>query len=169
MRVNFVKDGRGRDIVQFDNARLIWRNFSGRADKFNRDGERNFTLVIPDQEIADALMANTNEYGAGWNVKIKPPREEGEAPLIYLKVKVAFSDYGPKIRLRSGNNTVILDEETVGCLDHIDILNVDLDIRPYDGDGNYGPFRSAYLQGMHVTQEIDRFAARYADEECPEE
>ena len=62
-----------------------------------------------------------------------------------------------------------LTEETIGMLDDIDIKSVDMDIRPYDDEGRFGPFRSAYLQAIFVTQEIDRFAARFAEEESPEE
>ena len=154
-------------ILQIDDARLIFRNFSGRADKFNAAGDRNFAIVIPTQEHADALMENVNRFGVGWNVKIKAPREAGDEPFRYLKVKVKFNDRGPTVYLRSGNNRRQLDEETIGILDNIDIAHVDLDIRPYDDEGTYGPHRTAYLLSMEVTQNIDRFAARYAEEEYP--
>ena len=36
-------------------------------------------------------------------------------------------------------------------------------------DGEIKTGRTAYLQSMEVIQEIDRFAARYAEEESPEE
>ena len=147
-------------IVQIDDARIIYRNFAGIGSKFNRDGDRNFSIVIPDQEAADALMNDVNEYGVGWNVRIKPPREEGDVPFMHLPVKIKFNGRGPKIYLRSGDRTVELTEETVACLDDIDIASVDIDIRPYDDEFNGKGFRSAYLQALHVTQEIDRFAAR---------
>ena len=54
-------------------------------------------------------------------------------------------------------------------LDDIDILSVDMDIRPYDDEINGKPFRSAYLQSIFVTQEFDRLAARFAEEGYPEE
>ena len=55
---------------------------------------------------------------------------------------------------------VELDEESIDCLDDVDILSVDLDIRPYDWQVNGKQGRTAYLQSIHVVQEIDRFAAR---------
>lgn len=165
MKLTFAPKG----ILQIDDARMIWPNFSGRPDKYNREGERNFTLVIPDPEITEALQNDVNEYGASWNVKVRAPREEGEAPFTTMAVKVKFNARGPIVHLISGNKRVQLTEETIGCLDNMDIANIDLDIRPFDGEGNYGPFRAAYLHKMEVTQEIDRFAARYAEEECPEE
>ena len=158
-----------KGILQIDDARIIFRNFSGRPDKYNREGDRNFAMVIPDQEIAEALQNDTNEYGVGWNVKIKAPREEGETPLMYLPVKVKFNSRGPRVHLISGDRRIQLDDATISCLDNIDIAHVDLDIRPYDDEGNYGPFRAAYLYAMEVVQEVDRFTARYASEEFPEE
>lgn len=148
-----------RGILQIDNARIIYRNFSGAPSKFNREGDRNFAVVIPEKDIADALV---NE---GWNVKVKPPREEGDDPFMYLPVKVKFNDRGPVVYLKTGNNMNRLYEDVVGCLDDVDILNVDLDIRPYDWEVNGKAGRTAYLQSICVTQEIDRFAARYAEEE----
>ena len=158
-----------KNILQIDDARIVFRNFKGIASKFNNEGERNFAIVIPDLEIADSLINDKNQFGASWNVKIKAPKDDGDMPFIYLPVKVHFNERGPRIYLRTGNHRAELNPDTVGILDDIDIRSVDMDIRPYDGEGAMGPFRSAYLLSMEVTQEIDRFAARYAAEEHPEE
>lgn len=140
------------DILQIDDARIIFRNFAGAPSKFNREGDRNFALVIVKEDIANELIAK------GWNVKIKAPEEEGDAPFMYMTVKVRFSEYGPTVYLKSGDKMVKLDEETVACLDSIDILSVDLDIRPYDWEVNGKTGRAAYLKAIRVTQNIDRFA-----------
>lgn len=158
-----------RRVVEIDDARICFRNFRGLGDKFNKEGDRNFALIIPNEEIATALKEDTNQYGVGWNVKIRPPREEGDEPFVYLPIKVKFNDRGPKVFLESGRNRVRLYEETIGMLDEIDILSIDLDIRPYDDIINGKPFRAAYLQSMVVTQNLDRFEARFASEEHPEE
>lgn len=158
-----------RGVLQIDDARIIFRNFRGEGGKFNKEGDRNFALIIPNEEMAEALQNDVNKFGAGWNVKIKPPREEGDEPFIYLPVKVKFNDRGPIVYLQSSRNRVKLDEDSISMLDEIDILSVDLDIRPYDDEINGKPFRAAYLQSMCVTQEIDRFASRFAQEECTEE
>lgn len=157
-------------LLQIDNARIIFRNFRGEGSMYNDEGDRNFALVIPDEETAEVLVNDLNEYGVGWNVKIKAPREVGDEPFRYMSVKVKYSDRSaPKVYLISGKNRVELDQESIGVLDDIDIRSVDLDIRPYDGESKFGPFRSAYLQTIYVVQEIDRFAARFAEEEYPEE
>lgn len=152
-----------RGIIQIDDARIIFRNFSGRGDKYNREGDRNFAVVIPEEEMADMLEAE------GWNVTRKPPRDEDDSPFMYLKVKIKFNDRGPNCYLMSGKAKRRLDEDSVGILDNVDIAAVDLDIRPYDWDVNGKQGRTAYLQAIHVTQEVDRFAERFADDEYPEE
>lgn len=148
MRITYAP----RDILQIDDARIIYRNFAGRGDKYNREGDRNFAVVIPDEEMADEL---TN---LGWNVKIKPPREDGDTPFMFLPVKVKFNDRGPNVYLKTGNVQNKLDEESVGLLDNIDIISVDLDIRPFDWDVNGKQGRTAYLQSIRVIQDVDRFA-----------
>ena len=152
-----------RGILQINDARIVFRNFRGEGGPYNREGDRNFALVIPNNDIADELIKD------GWNVKIKEAREEGDQPFIFLTVKVKFNDIGPHIYLKTGEAVNKLDEETVSCIDDIDIRSVNLDIRPYDWDINGKTGRTAYLQSMEIIQEIDRFAARYAEEECPEE
>lgn len=150
-----------RGILQIDDARIIFRNFRGEGSKFNREGDRNFAVIISDRELADTL---TNE---GWNVKIKPPRDEDDQPFMYLPVKIKFNDRGPAVYLVTGTKMNRLEEDTIGILDDVDIRSVDLDLRPYDWEINGKTGRTAYLQSIHVTQEIDRFAARYAEEEFP--
>ena len=144
-----------RGILQIDDAKIIFKNFEGRGDKFNREGDRNFSLLIEDPETADALIEK------GWNVRIKPGRDEEEGPFMRLPVKVKFSDYGPNVYLKTGDNLNKLDEESIACLDNIEIDSVDMDIRPFDWEVNGKTGRTAYLQSIHVTQRIDRFAARY--------
>ena len=157
MNVTFEKRG----VLMIDDARIVYRNFSGAGSRYNREGDRNFAVVIPDQEIADALIKN------GWNVKIKPPREEGDSPFMYMPVKVKFNDRGPNVYLVTGKRMNRLDEESVSCLDDVDIQSVDMDIRPYDWEVNGRSGRSAYLQSIKVTQRIDRFAAENEEEEEP--
>ena len=149
-----------RGILQIDEAKIIYRNFSGVGSKYNREGDRNFAVLIATQEMADALIKE------GWNVKIKPPRDEDDEPFMYLPVKVKFNDRGPCVYLQTGRATNKLDEESVRCLDKIRVLSADLDIRPYDWEINGKSGRTAYLQSIHVVQEVvDRFAERYASED----
>ena len=150
-----------RGILQIDDAIIMFKNFSGKGDMYSREGDRKFSLRIGSKEQADALIE------AGWNVRVKPPRNEDEDPLMYIDVKVKFNEFGPKVYLESGNAVNELTEHTIGCLDRIRIGQVDLDIRPYDWalpSGKRG--RSAYLQGMRVIQRVDdRFGAMYSGDD----
>lgn len=158
-----------RNIIEMDDVRICFRNFKGEERQFNAAGNRNFSIVIPNGEIAETLQNDLNRFGVGWNVKISAPREEGAEPFIHLPVKVKFNDKGPKVYLLSGHNRIRLTEETIGMLDDIDIAHIDLDIRPYDDEMHGRAFRTAYLQSMIVTQNLDRFEQRFAEEEAPEE
>lgn len=157
MELTFAPNGH----LQIDDAVLVYKNFSGRGDKFNREGDMNFSVRLYDEAMVQALVNDTNKFGIGWNVKVKPPREDGDDPFMHLPVKVKFTDRGPTVYLISGDNRVELDEGSIGCLDNIEIERVDLDIRPYDGEVNGKPFRTAYVDKLYVTQRYNRFIDRY--------
>ena len=159
MNVTFAPRG----ILQMDDVKIIFRNFSGAPSQYNREGDRNFAVVIPDEGLANRLVED------GWNVKIKDARDAGDPPFMYLPVKIKFNDRGPICYLQTGNRLNKLDEESIDILDNVDIASVDLDIRPYDWTVNGKEGRSAYLQSIKVVQAIDRFAAQFAEEEYPEE
>ena len=157
MKLNFGP----RNVIQLDHARICFRNFEGRKDQYNPGGKRSFAVVIDDEEIKDALVNDTNRFGVGWNVKIRPPREEGEDAFMYMNVNVKFNDRGPDVYLVSGDaEPVKLSEEAVRCIDQMDISHCDMDIRPYDGEMRGEAFRSAYLQEIWVYQNVSRFASR---------
>lgn len=156
MKINFT-----RNVLEIEDARIIFRNFAGVGSKFNREGDRNFAVIIPNEEICNELVE------AGWNVKIKPPRDVDDSPFMYLPVKIKFNARGPAAYVVSGKSVTRLNEETIDMLDEIDIASVDMDIRPYDWDVNGKQGRTAYLQAINVTQNIDRFAARHQADELP--
>ena len=143
------------NILEIEDARIIYRNFSGVGSKFNREGDRNFAVIIPNEEIKEELVE------AGWNVKIKPPREDFDEPFMFLPVKVKFNSRGPGAYVVSGDSVTRLNEDTIDMLDEIDIASVDMDLRPYDWEVNGNTGRTAYLQAINVTQNIDRFGAMY--------
>ena len=153
MKVRFT-----RDILEIEDARIIYRNFEGLASKFNREGDRNFAVIIPNDDICNELVEN------GWNVKIRPPRDEDDSPFMFLPVKIKFNSRGPAAYVRSGDNVTKLTEDTIGMLDEIDIQSVDMDLRPYDWDVNGKQGRTAYLQAINVIQNVDRFGQQYIEE-----
>lgn len=152
------------DNINLEKAHIIWPNFSGRKGQYNREGDRNFTVIIPNAEVANQLIED------GWNVKMRPPREEGDEPEYRLQVAVAFNGRPPKIVLVTRRKQTILDENTVGLLDTADIAYCDMTIRPYNWkreDGAHGV--KAYLKTLYAVLEEDYFSDRYAQDDYPGE
>lgn len=161
---NNAQQPRLEDFV-VENAKLIYRNFAGMETQYNRPGDRNFAVVIDHPEVAQQLSED------GWNVKIRPPREEGDAPFCYIPVTVKFFPEGdararmnPKIVLISGNNRVNMAESMLNRLDPpFRIQQADLIIHPrfWEKNGNSGV--KAYLKTLYITQEMDPLEAKYED------
>ena len=157
-----------RDRVEIDDARICRRHFGGHDDgQYNAEGDRNFTLIIPSEEMANALIER------GYNVSIKPPRDEFEDPFMTLKVKIYTNkktgDIDFDAIVKSRGNIQTLDVDSLEMLDRIDMAKIDFDIRPFDWEYGKRSGRTAILDGIWVEQNVNRFARRLAEEEYPEE
>lgn len=147
-----------RDVpnINIEGARIMFRNFSGKNDRFN-PGRRNFSVIIDDPKEAESLREE------GWNIKEYQADPE-EPPIYRLEVRIKFEPIRPTIWLitKSGGKT-LLNEETIDVLDDSEIDNIDLVVRPYCWEMNGKTGISAYVKTMYVTIVEDVFASKYAD------
>ncbi len=149
---------RDDNTVLMEGVRIIFRNFSGKEGQYNREGDRNFAVLL-DDKVATA-MAEDN-----WNIKWLKPRseEEDETPQAYLPVSVNFKGRPPRIVLITSRGRTNLDEDSIEMLDWADILNVDLIVRPYEWTVNQKSGVKAYLQSIYVTIEEDALEMKYSE------
>ena len=150
-----------RKALKIENAKIIFRNFSGTEGTYNRAGDRNFCVIIDDADMAQTLIED------GWNVKPLKNSDEFH-PKYYMKVIVKYNQEGNKNQnqpnvnmVDSKQNVTKLTEETVSVLDSADIDYVDLIINPYFWDVNGKKGISAYLKTMYAVLEEDELAAKH--------
>lgn len=153
------------NTVLMEGVRILFRNFAGKEREYNREGSRNFAVLL-DESVAEVMAAD------GWNIKMLKAREEdGEEtpPQPILQVEVKYRDREgkptrpPRIVLISSRGRTNLDENTVETLDWADITNVDLIVRPSEWAINGKSGIKAYLQSMYVTIEEDPLERKYAE------
>lgn len=139
-----------------ENARIIWRNFAGKEGQYNREGDRNFNVVL-EEELARQMIED------GWNVKFKEPRNEEEDGLYTIQVSVGFKGRPPRMVMIGGvsGRRTELGEDECEMLDWADIANVDLIIRPYNWEVNGKTGVKAYLKSIFVTINEDYLELKY--------
>ncbi len=151
--------------LKIENARIVYRNFAGKAGKFTPEGRRSFSVVL-DEETALKLKED------GWNVKSRPSKFDDNEIFYTLPVFVNFDYYPPKIYMVANGKPTEMDEDNVRELDNAEITGVDLLIRPREWEVNGAHGVKAYVKVMYANIEVDDFAAKYntygtMDEELP--
>jgi hypothetical protein len=153
-----MSDERRVGEITVEGAKIIFRNFQGKASDYNAAGNRNFGLLLED-DLADQLKAD------GWNVKYLKPRDEDEEDhrQAWLSVKVKYGKFPPIAMLITSRGKTRLTEETIDQLDYARIKNVDLIVRPYQYPAMNGRPAgiSAYLKSIYVTIQEDALEEKY--------
>ena len=149
-----------------EDARIVFRNFAGVEGMYNREGDRNFCVLLEDNPAADMLAD-------GWNIKRLKPREGEDQGTAYIQVSVGFKGRPPRMVMITSRGRVDLcqiDPETgrvredeAVLLDWADILKVDLIIRPYHWNVNGRTGVKAYLKSIFVIINEDYLELKYAD------
>ncbi len=146
------------NTVVMEGVRIVFRNFAGKEGQYNREGDRNFAVLL-DDDVAEAMAKD------GWNVKWLKSREEDEPEQAYLSVSVNFKGRPPMVYMITTRGRTRLGEEEVDILDWADIKNTDLIVRPYEWAVNGKTGIKAYLQSIFITIDEDPLQLKYADVE----
>ena len=139
-----------------EDARIVFRNFAGKEGMYNREGDRNFCVLLEDDLAAD-MKAD------GWNIKRLKPREGDEQGTAYIQVSVGFKGRPPRMVMITSRGRTDLGEDECILLDWADIDKVDLIIRPYHWNVNGRTGVKAYLKSIFVVIHEDYLELKYAD------
>lgn len=144
------------DNAMLEDVRIAFRNFSGKEGKYNRAGDRNFCVLLPD-DISKQMEDD------GWNVRYLKPRESDEQPQGYLQIAVNYKGRPPRVVMITGRGKTGLEEDMVDVLDWADVVKADVIIRPYQWSVNGKSGVKAYLQSIYVTINEDDLERKYGD------
>lgn len=152
-------------LVNIENTRMVFRNFEGRAGQYNKEGDRNFCVLLDPEDAA--YLENE-----GFNVQHFHPRDDRpeDIPQAFMRLIVRFDRIPPKIVLITSKNRTVLTEESVGSLDRIRVDHVHVAIHPrLNRNGKYkytGYLRELYVYVMESYLE-NKYIANPDTEEAP--
>ena len=161
-----VLEGNRLKIENLQNRNIIYRNFSGNKTPYNKNGDLKFTIAIDDVETAQKLASY------GWNVKIKPSKNDANEMFCTLEVRVRFdlSFAKPNVVQFTRKSRVQINQDNIRNFDDAEFDKVDLVLRQYlwrSPSGETGA--SAQLSEMYVKIHEGELEAKWAEEEYPGE
>lgn len=144
------------NAVILEDVRLIFRNFEGKEGQYNRAGDRNFGVILDDNQ------ANELER-SGWNVKYLKAREEDDVPQPWIQVSVSYKNRPPLIVMITSRGRSELHEDQIEIMDWVDVAHVDLYLNPYSWAVSGKTGIKAYLKSAYITIDEDPLQLKYAD------
>lgn len=145
-----------------EDTTILYPNFSGRATEYNIEGDRNFNVILTDEQ-AEEMSA------LGWNVKTKEGREEGDPARHILTVSIGFQYHPPKIymltesQMARGQRASAMSEDLLGLLDDVEYKLVDLVVRAHRWNKAGRTGIKAWVQTLVVIIREDEITMKYAD------
>lgn len=129
----------GRDVYVVKNARLKYKNFSGKQGKFPGNRSVNILVDAEDKALLESKGLKVNE-------RLNPHTQEAEYT-VRINIKMLPGN-SPKIMQHTGNsaNYALLDDVTIDGLDSCTIAEADVAWTYGFGSGN----PVAYLKEMNV-------------------
>lgn len=166
MQIQFYEDEEGQKI-NIKGAEILFgsfRNFSGTATRFTKQGDRYFNMAIP----FDKIQQFTDQ---GINVKFwrsSQDEEEGDEPMPgFVKVKINYDFWRkPQIAVREGSDGQWVDfqENSVGLLDKAEFDDVGLILKIVRGTtASNQPYTSLYLRNGFFTKHVNQANMYEAD------
>lgn len=145
--------------VLFEDVRIIYKNFEGKEGMYNREGDRNFAVVLPSVELAQQMKDD------GWNIKFPKDLPDGSPSdrLPHMQVSVSYKNRPPRIVMITSKGRTTLTEDELVLLDWADIRSVDLLVNPYHWNVSGNTGIKAYAQSVFVIIEEDPLELKYAD------
>jgi hypothetical protein len=130
--------------VTLEDVVIAFRNFAGKEDKYNREGDRNFAILL-NKEIAERMLSD------GWNVKYLREREGEEGPpQAYIQVAVSYKIKPPKVGVLTSKGLRYYTEDMVELLDWVDIEKADVTMNPYEWEVGGKSGTKAYLSSLFI-------------------
>lgn len=142
--------------ITIEHVKLLFKNFSGKEGKFNAAGDRNFCILLSDED-AQKMEA------AGWNIHTLTPKDPDQEPQPYLRVSVSYKNKPPRVCLMTSKGKNLIDEKEINVLDWADIEDADVTLNPYFWDVNGKTGLKAYLKSIYVTLVEDQLENKYYD------
>lgn len=173
--MRFIVNDHGKEQLVIEDAVIRFHNYSGLQTEFNNPGNRNFDVILPNNDMAVEMGEK------GWNVKIRKPRDPEEEPYYTLNVKINMdSKWPPTIEEVCRNKHITYDKEMVGQfdpkhpdkyldnnkgMDGIPMTDIGLVINGSEWDSKFGHGIKAYLDQFYFRTKPSIFGNKYDVEE----
>lgn len=154
----FTDEYDGKQIITIENAKIRFKNFSGKPTSINPEGGvRQFCVDLPDEKTAKDMKKD------GWNVK-EYTNADGDVEAYYIPVEVGYKYFPPVINLFSPDGvSTTYTEDNVHKLDNMHFEEIGIAINPYPwGYGGKSGIK-AYLRQFNALIVPDRLNKNWGE------